>query len=158
MQLYVVRSGEDHPKRCTAVRMAKAGLLELVPDPRGLLLNPFSDHILSGQDRPAEITALDVSWNLLETFGDYAPAARLPFLVAANPTNYGKPHKLSTAEALASALWICGDSRAAHQLLSSFKWGPHFLDLNRTRLEAYNQADAADIAATERQMVEQLLE
>jgi len=53
----------------------------------------------------------------------------LPWLVAANPVNYGKPCKLSCAEALAAALFICGCTEAALDIMSRFKWCAAILQL-----------------------------
>ena len=157
MKFNVVRSGEDNPKKCTAMRLFKFKHATQVEKPVGLLLNPFSETILCGSHKFDKITALDVSWNLLENFMEYAPSAKLPFLIAANTINYGKPHKLSTVEALAAAAWIMGNSEAAKHLLSPFKWGPHFLDLNQERLETYAGADESTILAEEGRMIKQLL-
>ena len=98
-----------------------------------------------------------MSWNLLRDFVNYSPSAKLPFLVAANSINYGKPHKLSTAEALAAAAWILGEQKTAENLMDSFKWGPHFLDLNRERLNAYSKATESTILDEEKRMIAILL-
>ncbi|MBR9679861.1 MAG: DUF367 family protein [Candidatus Altiarchaeota archaeon] len=140
VELFVIRHGEDDPKKCTAMRLAKFGLVELIDKPVGVLLNPFAEKFLSPADSLTELTALDVSWNLLRSFLKHSPARKLPFLVAANPINYGKPMKLSTAEALAAGLWILGEPKQAELVMSKFKWGPHFLELNKERLVAYSRA------------------
>lgn len=61
----------------------------------------------------------------------------LPFLVAANTVNYGKPYKLSCAEAMAACLYVCNHREAAVALLEPFSWGPEFLKLNAELLELY---------------------
>jgi pre-rRNA-processing protein TSR3 len=40
-------------------------------------------------------------------------------------------------EALAAALYVAGYREKAERLLSIFKWGPHFIELNRKFLEGY---------------------
>ena len=64
----------------------------------------------------------------------------LPFLLAANSVNYGKSFKLSTAEAIAATLFICGYPEFAREILSKFKWGPQFFKLNEEPLNDYANA------------------
>jgi pre-rRNA-processing protein TSR3 len=90
------------------------------------------------------LVALDCSWKTAEQmFQDLkttmVPRA-LPFVLAANPVNYGTPTKLSTVEALAAALYIASFREEAEMLLSKFKWGPEFIRLNQKLLDAYAEA------------------
>ena len=64
----------------------------------------------------------------------------LPFVVAVNPVNYGKPFKLTTLEAFAAALYILGEVDHAKEILQIYKWGPHFIELNKQPLEDYRNA------------------
>jgi len=81
-------------------------------------------------------------------------ATKPALLVAANPTYYGRPTILSTAEALAAALFILGERSRAKEILSIFKWGPTFLELNHEPLEAYaNADDSTEVVALQRQFM-----
>lgn len=57
--------------------------------------------------------------------------------------NYGKPSKLSCAEACAATLYICGRVDAAKAILKEFGWGMEFIELNKELLELYRTADDA---------------
>ena len=67
----------------------------------------------------------------------------LPLLLAANPVNWGKPGKLTTAEALAAGLYLVGRKEQARNILGAFRWGERFFELNLEPLEAYSQAKSS---------------
>lgn len=68
----------------------------------------------------------------------------LPYLVAANTINYGKPMKLSCAEAIASTLYISGYEEEAEEILSVFNWGPEFLSINQEAFDLYKNCENSE--------------
>lgn len=158
IRLYAVLEHEDDPKKCTAAKLVRFG--ELRPSaasskiPRGaVVLDPESEKAISREDlEPARrfgILVLDCSWERLKRFPRLRSGLRhraLPFMLAANPTNFGKAQKLSSAEALAAAVYILGEKAQAERLMSRFKWGPSFVQMNRELLDAYAAAkDSAEV-------------
>jgi pre-rRNA-processing protein TSR3 len=154
-KLHVYHLGQDDPKKCTANKLKKFELANIIRRmnliPYGsIVLNPYADKAFSAEDyhlvKTHGILVLDCSWERAEeVFGlvevrKKTNSRALPFLVAANPTNFGKPFKLSTLEAFASALYILGARNQADRLLKLYKWGPNFIKLNAEPLEAYSKA------------------
>jgi len=153
LRVFVLLLKQDDPHKCTAAKLAKFGLaralfrIKQIPK-ESLILNPTADHILIPNDRiHRNLVAIDCSWEKAQSeFRRDLPgyARRLPTLLAANPTNYARKHKLSSAEALAAASYIIGHDEISEKLLSLFKWGNTFLTLNRELLEAYSAAATED--------------
>ncbi len=151
IRLVAYHAGQCDPKKCTSRRLERLGLMTFVPRPLALprgavFLTPEAERALSPADRPrAErrgLAIVDVSWKR----GRFPPvpqasARALPYLLAANPVNYGKPFVLSSVEALAAALVIFGRGDEARAILSKFTWGEQFLSLNREPLSAYANAE-----------------
>jgi pre-rRNA-processing protein TSR3 len=143
--LYAYRDNSCDPRKCTVKRLEKAGLIKIVPKiaaiPRNsLILDPTAEQALSPADRPVRsITALDCSWEVLDTgmIRGWRLRRALPFLVAANPVNFGRPWKLTSVEALAAALVILGERAQAELVVSTSSWGKRFLELNEEPLGFY---------------------
>ncbi len=143
--LYAFRDNSCDPRKCTIKRMERSGLVRVLSKisriPRNtLLLDPRAEQALSPADRPVRsITALDCSWEVLDKIpsGSWRRQRALPFLVAANPVNFGRPWRLSSVEALAAALFILGEQDQAALILGTAPWGIRFLELNEEPLGLY---------------------
>ena len=153
---YVLLLRQDDPRKCTAAKLARFGysipLYRVRQIPRkSLVLSPFASQCLLPRDRAEAVqhglVAIDCSWEKVRVaFSARLPGfgRRLPTLLASNPVNYAKPHKLSSVEALAAGLRIMGFSEKASQLLSLFKWGQTLLTLNAEPFEAYSSATSEE--------------
>ena len=106
------------------------------------------------------LAVVDCSWAALDQVPfDKIPRRNqrlLPYLVAANSVNYGRPWKLNCAEAFAAALAICGLEEHAEQVLEPFSWGPSFFALNADALAVYGEAlDTAQVLQAQQDLLEQ---
>ena len=61
----------------------------------------------------------------------------VPYLVAANSVNYGRPWRLNCVEALAACFVICGHEDWAHEVVRHFSYGEHFLEINAQIFKRY---------------------
>ncbi len=135
--------------------------MKLLPR-RAVVLNPFSEIAFSPADRQRMedfgLVALDCSWEHAEKVllkRVRGTSRCLPILIAGNPVNFGKPTKLTTVEALAAAFYIAGFKEEAVKLLSIFKWGHTFIEINREMLENYATAeDSSEIIRIQSTLIE----
>jgi len=157
IKLIVYHTNEDDPKKCSARKLHKFGFAQLetniIKIPKNaIILSPFAEKSISKEDldivRRYGIIAVDCSWknvkNCFNLFDKKYKTRALPFVIAVNPVNYGKPFKLSTLEAFATVLYILDETDFAKEILNLYKWGPHFLRLNKGPLEEYRKAKSSN--------------
>ena len=140
-KLYCLHYNECEPRKCTATKLGKLNLLKKVNRVTGklrnaILLNPLARKIINIKDRELilkyGLIVIDCSWKKIIKLTDLESSndRKLPSLIAANPTNYGRWEKLSSAEALAAALFITNFIDYGNLILSKFSWGNQFRELN----------------------------
>lgn len=157
MKITIYHAEECNKKKCTSLKLGRLNKANIVYDigkiPIGaILLNPFAEKSVSREDRKfiikRGIIGFDCSWHDVHKsfimFKTVKFHRSLPFLVAANHINYGKPSMLSTAEAIAATLYIAGFKEESKKLLEGFIWGDTFFKLNNELLEAYSQVETSE--------------
>jgi len=166
VKIVVYHAKQCDPKKCTTLKLKRHKLIRVVHRVKALpyravTLNPFSKKAFSPADQKrierGGLAALDCSWMHADKafkLSTHGVSRCLPYLVAANPVNYGVPTKLSTVEALSAALYIAGFKENAKRLLSIFKWGLHFIELNRELLEDYARAkDSGEVVELQKRFM-----
>ncbi|RAW43986.1 DUF367 family protein [Halorubrum sp. 48-1-W] len=165
MDLHVRYEGDDDPDKCTARKLARFDLAELHRSdratPYGVVLNPHAERALSPADagtaRGNALVALDCSWESAgeKRFTLAGEHRALPYLVAANPVNFGRPMQLTTVEAFAAALSILGEPAHAERVMAKFTWGETFLELNEEPLRRYADCeDSSEVVAIQREYLD----
>ncbi|KAF2099958.1 DUF367-domain-containing protein [Rhizodiscina lignyota] len=160
--------GHCDAKRCSGKRLIRQGLMrELHVGQKfaGIVVSPKGKKYVSSADAPVleqfGAAVVECSWNRVEE----VPFARiggkherlLPYLVAANSINYGRPWRLNCAEALAACFYICGQKEWAEDVLAPFSYGEEFLKINADVLNAYVECkDDEEIKKAEENYMKQL--
>lgn len=150
MKKIIYNFNQCDARKCSGAKLIKLQkVIELKPSKsfRGVLLSPLGEQALSPNDRSSMakfgIGVIDCSWKQLsETNLTHLPHKNnrlLPFLVASNPVNYGRPYKLNCVEALYAALYICGFEDEANDVFDGFQYNQTFWDLNGELLMEYAQ-------------------
>ncbi|XP_077290212.1 18S rRNA aminocarboxypropyltransferase [Arctopsyche grandis] len=150
------------PKKCSGRKLSRHNLIKTLKLGQrfpGLVLTPVGTQCISPNDRQIietnGIAVVDCSWAKIDETPFHkmrTPYPRLlPFLVAANPVNYGKPCKLTCVEAIAATMYITGHKQEAEFYLSKFSWGHSFLSLNGELLESYSKCTDSSSVVEEQQ-------
>lgn len=147
----------DHcdPRRCSGKKLARLGLikdLKIGTRFRGIVVSPKATVVMSPADRDIVardgLAVVECSWARVDDipFSKIAsPNERLlPYLLAANPTNYGKPWRLNCVEALAAAFYLTGFDDHANTLMGEFGWGESFWDINKPHLQKYRTCQSSE--------------
>ncbi|KAJ6096140.1 Ribosome biogenesis protein TSR3 [Penicillium sp. IBT 16267x] len=153
--------GHCDPKRCSGKRLMKLGLMrELHIGQRfpGVIVSPNAKKVISPADKELMeqhgAAVVECSWVRVKE----VPWSRiggkcerlLPYLIAANTVNYGKPWRLNCVEALAACFCICGHQEWAEEILKNFRYGEAFLEINSELFKLYAACSTEeDIKRTE---------
>lgn len=118
----------------------------------GVVLSPNAKTVVSPADRELleqfGAAVVECSWVRVKEvpWGKIGGKCErlLPYLVAANSVNYGRPWRLNCAEALAATFFICGHEDWAREVLTHFSYGEPFLEINSQLLKRYAACASAE--------------
>ncbi|OAR00628.1 hypothetical protein LLEC1_01997 [Akanthomyces lecanii] len=160
--------GHCDPKRCSGKKLMRLGMmrdLHMGQRHNGVIITPNGKQVVAPDDRELMdqygAAVVECSWARTQEVQWNKVGGKcerlLPYLVAANTVNYGKPWRLNCVEALAAAFYICGHADWAEQILDPFSYGASFLEINKTLLKKYAACtDAASVKKAEEEWMAQL--
>lgn len=131
----------------------------------GVVISPNAKTVISPIDRPLLEThgaaVVECSWVRISEVPWSKIGGKnerlLPYLVAANPTNYGRPWRLNCAEALAATFFILGHEDWAEHVLQHFSYGKPFLEINAQVLKRYKACkDEEEVKECEKRWLEKI--
>ncbi|KAI9707650.1 MAG: ribosome biogenesis protein tsr3 [Candelina mexicana] len=137
------------PKRCSGKKLMKLGLMRELAIGRkfaGVVISSNAKKLLSRADTELldqyGVAVVECSWARVKEvpFSKIGGKCErlLPYLVAANSVNYGRPWRLNCVEAVAACFSICGHHDWAEEVLSHFSYGQAFLEINSALLKRYS--------------------
>ena len=155
-------------KRCSGKRLQRFNQIRLLNIGQrfpGVVISPKAKSILSPADRSLleqhGAAVVECSWARVEevSWAKVGGSCQrlLPYLVAANQVNYGRPWRLNCAEALAATFFICGHEDWAEEVLKHFSYGESFLEINARLLKRYAACqDEAEVKQAETTWLEKI--
>ncbi|CEP63381.1 ribosome biogenesis protein TSR3 LALA0_S08e01112g [Lachancea lanzarotensis] len=156
------------PKRCSGKKLERLGLIKSLrvgQKFQGIVVSPNGKGVVCPNDLQTVeengAAVVECSWARLDEIPFNKIGGKherlLPYLVAANQVNYGRPWRLNCVEALAACFAIVGRLDLATELLSHFSWGLGFLELNKELLETYQKCtDSESVKAAENAWLEKI--
>ncbi|ODV78950.1 DUF367-domain-containing protein [Suhomyces tanzawaensis NRRL Y-17324] len=142
----------DHcdPKRCSGKKLERLGLIKNMrvgQKFQGVVVSPNGKGVVCPNDleivESNGAAVVECSWARLDEVPFNKIGGKnerlLPYLVAANPVNYGRPWRLNCVEALAACFAIVGHIDWAEMLLENFSWGLTFLKINEELIQVYQK-------------------
>ncbi|WBW71636.1 SSU-rRNA maturation protein Tsr3 [Schizosaccharomyces osmophilus] len=160
--------GHCNPNACSGKRLERLGCirsLRIGQKNKGVVVTPNGKSPVSPADRVffdnGGASVVECSWAKIDEIPFSRIGGRcerlLPYLVATNPINYGRPWRLNCAEALAACMYIVGYKDEARLLMENFKWGHAFFDVNEELLDIYADCkDADEIQIKQKQYLEDM--
>ncbi|EER43677.1 RLI and DUF367 domain-containing protein [Histoplasma capsulatum var. duboisii H88] len=160
--------GHCDPKRCSGKKLMQHGAmreLQIGQKFAGVVISPNAKRTISPADNELleqyGAAVVECSWVRTQEVPWSKIGGKcerlLPYLVAANSVNYGRPWRLNCAEALAAAFYICGHEDWASEVLKKFSYGRAFLEINSQLLKRYAACKTeADVKNTQEHWLEKI--
>ncbi|ANQ10974.1 putative ribosome biogenesis protein [Plasmodium coatneyi] len=146
IKLFMFDYNECQNQKCSCKKLYRFKKIKKAPMNKkfkGIVLTPFCDKFFSVNDKATMekfgLSVIDCSWKSLDLLKKckFTNQRKLPYIIAVNSINYGKPYKLSCLESLAFCLYVCGYNKQCTDILNIYKWSSSFVNLNGELLDMY---------------------